>query len=213
MTTAGEVVTFSVLLRSEQSEESVALSIPSTSGIGEVVSIASKHFEAEFAAISLCGVKLDVNDSLVDYFEPDETFVLHIGPQVAPGTMLAQNAKAVESLQVKLQAAELVAKGAGPWDFDEFKAKVVGKAPLLVIVEGGGGVCGGFAAVPFQDGEDEYVADPTGASFVFSLRPTVAQYPLMDGFLHIPLRRPRPYILCKSGSLHHHRRRGQGNCA
>jgi hypothetical protein len=177
---AGEVVTFDVLLRSEQSQETVALSIPKTSAIGEVVSIASKHFETEFTAISLSGVKLDVNDSFVDYFEPDETFVLHIGPKLAPGTLLAENAQAVESLQVMLQVAELLlAKGAGEWPFDEFKAKVVGKAPLLVIVEFAGGVCGGFAAVSFPDKAEEFVADPTGASFVFSLQPT-ARYPLKD---------------------------------
>jgi hypothetical protein len=97
---------------------------------------------------------------------------------IAPGTLLAENAQAVESLPIELKAAELhIAKGSGPWDFGEFKAKVVGRAPLLVIVEFAGGVCGGFAAVPF---EDEDVADPTGASFVFSLRPTAAWYPLKD---------------------------------
>jgi hypothetical protein len=72
----------------------------------------------------------------------------------------------------------LLAKGAGEWDFGELRAKVIGKAPILVIVEFAGGVCGGFAAVPFQDKMDEWIADPTGASFVFSLRPTVARYPL-----------------------------------
>jgi cell division protein FtsB len=100
---------------------------------------------------------------------------------ISPGTLLTENAQAVESLPVKLQVAELLlSKGAGRWPFDEFKAKVIGKAPLLVIVEFAGGVCGGFAAVPFQDKMDENVADPTGASFVFSLRPTPARYQLQD---------------------------------
>jgi hypothetical protein len=111
---------------------------------------------------------------------------------VGPGTLLAENAKAVEALPIKLKTAELLlAKGAGPWDIGEFKAKVVGRAPLLVIVEfldstdhwgetHAGDVCGGFAAVPFEDKMYKYVADPTGASFVFSLRPTAARYPLKD---------------------------------
>jgi hypothetical protein len=87
----------------------------------------------------------------------------------------------VEWLQVKPEVAELLlAKSAGPWDFGEFKAKVVGKAPLLVLVDFAGGVCGGFAAVPFPDRMDKFVADSTGASFVFSLRPTVARFPLQD---------------------------------
>jgi hypothetical protein len=127
----------------------------------------------------LSGVELDMNGSFVDYFEPDAVFVLHVQPEVAPGTLLAENAQAAESLQIKLRAAELLfAKGKGTWDFGEFKAKVVGKVPLLVIVEFAGGVCGGFAAVPFEDAG--YTADPTGASFVFSLQPTVARYPLKD---------------------------------
>jgi cell division protein FtsB len=107
---------------------------------------------------------------------------------ITAGTLLAENAQAVESLPVKLQMAELLlAKDAGPWDFGEFKARVVGKA-IVECVDGtnrfgdhhAGGVCGGFAAVPFQDKMDEFVADPTGASFVFSLGPTVARYPLQD---------------------------------
>jgi hypothetical protein len=100
---------------------------------------------------------------------------------IAAGTLLAENAQAVESLPVTLQVAELLlSKGAGKWDMGEFKAKVIGKAPLLVLVEFAGGVCGGFAAVPFQDKVGEYVADPTGASFVFSLQPTAARYSLED---------------------------------
>jgi hypothetical protein len=74
----------------------------------------------------------------------------------------------------------LLAKSKGRWDFGEFRAKVVGKAPVVVLVESELGVCGGFAAVPFQDKMDEFVADPTGASFVFSLRPAAARYPLKD---------------------------------
>jgi hypothetical protein len=175
-----EVATFDVLLRNEQSQEIIALSIPRTSGIGEIISIASKHFHTEFTAISLCGVRLGMNDSLVDYFEPDEMFVLHIGPQVAPGTLLAENARAVESLPINLQVAELLlAKGAGEWPFDEFRAKVIGAAPLIVLVEFAGGVCGGFAAVPFPAREG-WAADSTSSSFLFSLRPTAARYPLKD---------------------------------
>ena len=37
----------------------------------------------------------------------------------------------------------------------------------------------GLAAVPYQ-ARQAYVADPTGASFVFSLLPTAARYPLKD---------------------------------
>jgi hypothetical protein len=125
------------------------------------------------------GTYTAVDPSIVEPVPAQET--------IAPGTLLAENATAVESLQIKLKAAELrLAKGKGEWDLGEFKAKVVGEAPLLVIVEFAGGLCGGFAAVPFEykggwiDRDDNYVADATGTSFVFSLRPTAARYPLQD---------------------------------
>jgi hypothetical protein len=83
------------------------------------------------------------------------------------------------AIPVGVKRAELLlAKGAGPWDFGEFKAKVVGKAPFVVLVEFAGGVCGGFAAVPFEG--SGWIADRTGTSFVFSLRPTAGRYPLKN---------------------------------
>jgi hypothetical protein len=98
---------------------------------------------------------------------------------VTPGTLLVENAPAVDALGLELKAAEpLMAKGGGPWDFGGFKAMVIGKSPVLVLVEFAGGVCGGFAAVPFE--KDELTADPTGTSFVFSLRPVAARYALKD---------------------------------
>jgi hypothetical protein len=128
-----------------------------------------------------------------DHFEPDATFVLHVTPGAASGTLLAECFDDAKSLQIEVEAAELLlSKGAGPWDFDEFKAKVVGKAPVLVLVETNawrpclewkGNVCGGFAAVPFEvrtGWNGEWAADPTGESFVFSLRPTAARYSLED---------------------------------
>jgi hypothetical protein len=100
---------------------------------------------------------------------------------VQAGTLLAANTQSVKSIKLELKAAELLLmKGAGPWDVGEFVSKVVGISPVLVVVEWAGGVCGGLAAVPFQHKISEFTADPTGASFVFSLRPTVARYPLQD---------------------------------
>jgi hypothetical protein len=57
---------------------------------------------------------------------------------------------------------------------------VVGKSSLVVLVESELGVCGGFAAVPFPGKKWEVVADPSGATCVFSIRPTTARYPLKD---------------------------------
>jgi hypothetical protein len=97
---------------------------------------------------------------------------------VQAGTLLAECASDVDALGLELKVAELLlAKGSGPWKVSEFKAKVVGKGPLLVLVEFGDGVSGGFAAVPFEN-LDGYTADPMGTSFVFSLRPTAARCPI-----------------------------------
>jgi hypothetical protein len=54
---------------------------------------------------------------------------------------------------------------------------VVGNPPP-VVVELAGGVCCGFAAVVFEG--FGFIADLTSTSFVFSLRPTAARYPLKD---------------------------------
>ena len=63
--------TFLVSFKSEECQEAVTLSVPQMSTIGEVILIASTHFQTEFNAISLFGEELDVNDSFADYFEPD----------------------------------------------------------------------------------------------------------------------------------------------
>jgi hypothetical protein len=53
---------------------------------------------------------------------------------------------------------------------------VAGQAPL---VESELGICGGLAAVPFPDEyKDWFVADPSGATCVFSIKPTTARYAL-----------------------------------
>jgi hypothetical protein len=81
-----------------------------------------------------------------------------------------------------VEAAELLlAKGAGRWEIGTFRAKAICKAPVLI--ECAGGVSGGYAAVPFQGGDGDsaagcWTADPTGTSFVLSLRPTAGRYPL-----------------------------------
>ena len=78
------------------------------------------------------------------------------------------------------RAELLLAKGEGAWNYAEFESKVAGKSPVLVLVESELGICGGLAAVPFLAESAQFVPDPVGASFVFSLRPTAARYPLED---------------------------------
>jgi hypothetical protein len=95
------------------------------------------------------------------------------------GTLLAENAAGVRALWLKV-AELLLAQGSGGWDVGEFNANVVGKAPVLVLVEFAGGVCGGLAAVPFERRKFGFIPDPTGTSFVFSLRPKAARYALKD---------------------------------
>jgi hypothetical protein len=166
------------LFRSEQ--DVVALSISKTITNKEVLQRASQHFETEFNAISVSDVKLDLGGSFVDFFEPEAVYVLHVGPKVAAGTLLAGSLDELRSISIEVKSAELLlAKGEGPWDFREFEEKVVGQAPLVVLVESELGICGGLAAVPFLDKEWEVVADPSGATRVFSIKPT-ARYPLED---------------------------------
>jgi hypothetical protein len=100
------------------------------------------------------------------------------GP-IKPGALFAANSKAIVSLGLSWGTAELLlAHGAGKWDVSEFRVKVVGKAPTLVLLESDDGLCGGYAAVPWPAGG--YVSDPWGASFVFSIKPKVERFPLID---------------------------------
>jgi hypothetical protein len=174
-------VTFDVLFQCRPFEKTVALSVPTQSTVDDVISRASKHLGTEFRSISIFGRHLDQDGLFADYFEPDATFVLHIVPGAAAGTLLCECCEETWLLHIEVEAAELLlAKGGGQWKIGEFNAKVVGKAPVLVLVEFAGGVCGGCAAIPFENGY-EWTADPTGTSFVFSLRPTAARYTLEDG--------------------------------
>jgi hypothetical protein len=70
---------------------------------------------------------------------------------VEPGTLLAMKRGQLRAVQVELTAAELLFRcSAGRWEKDDLKAKIAGKAPLLVLVESEElGICGGFVAVPF----------------------------------------------------------------
>ena len=173
--------TFDVLFRSELSQDVVTLSIPKTLMNKDVLEVASQHFETEFNAISVSDVKLDLGGSFVDFFEPEAVYVLHVQPKVAAGTLLAGSLDELKSISIEVKLAELLlAKGEGRWDIREFEEKVVGQAPLVVLVESELGICGGFAAVPFPDEETEWVADPSGETCVFSFKPPTARYPLQD---------------------------------
>ena len=99
---------------------------------------------------------------------------------IAPGTLLAAHAKAMKSIKIKITDAELLLrKGKGGWDFGEFESTVVDKSPVLVIVERSPrDVTGGLAMVPFR--RSGFIADPSGVSCVFSLRPKAARYRLED---------------------------------
>jgi hypothetical protein len=98
------------------------------------------------------------------------------------GTLLAGSLDELNSISIEVKSAELLlAKGEGPWGIREFEENVVGQAPLVVLVESALGICGGFAAVPFEDrGICVPIADPSSASCVFSIKPTTARYPLTD---------------------------------
>jgi hypothetical protein len=119
----------------------------------------------------------DRSDLFVDHVEYDATIPLG---GVASGTLLAQCRDEARSLRLEVSAAKPVfAKGRGRWGLAKLGVNIVDVAPILVLVEFAGGVCGGFAAVPFQVSKC-WSADPAGASFVFSLRPTAARHHLQD---------------------------------
>jgi hypothetical protein len=74
----------------------------------------------------------------------------------------------------------LLANDGGRWALDAVRAKVAGKAPTLTLVKSKLGLCGGYAAVPRTTSGYDFVGDPTGASFVFSIEPKVERFALVD---------------------------------
>jgi hypothetical protein len=155
--------TFDVLFQSEQYQEVKTLSVPKSSAIKDVLSIASKHFETEFSGISFCDVELDL-------FEPDAELVLHIGLEVAAGTLLARNRAKLRQLCVKLSKPELlVERRELKQEMDEFLQKAGSIAPTLLLVEMQNGTeCGGVAGVAWPP-EDADAKDPSKVSCIFSL--------------------------------------------
>jgi hypothetical protein len=100
------------------------------------------------------------------------------GP-IQPGTLFAANSEVIASFGLSWGTAELLMARDGKWSIAEFKAKVVGKAPTLIFLESKGKLCSGYAAVAWPT-EEDYVIDESGASFVFSIKPKVEQFPLVD---------------------------------
>jgi hypothetical protein len=80
-------------------------------------------------------------------------------------------AAGVEALGPEINFTDLLlARGAGSLEDDALIVKVVGRTPILVLVESTGNVSGGPAALPFRN-RGLRIAEPTGISFVFSLPP------------------------------------------
>jgi hypothetical protein len=99
---------------------------------------------------------------------------------VAPGTLFASKSQEIASFGVSWRGAELLfACDGGKWAEGAVTAKVAGKAPTLVLVNSPLGLCGGYTNVP-RPASAGWVADPSGTSFVFSLKPKVDRFASLD---------------------------------
>jgi hypothetical protein len=182
----GEVDTdaFCVLFRSEESEDTVSLSVAMTSTIREVVSLASKHFGKEFGAISVCGEKLDMGHLFADHFEPDQIFILGFD-QIVPGSVASAFSPVLKEWLGATAPLQLLFKSSDASDVEGFHRACDGKANTLVIVRSKeGNIFGGFA-VPAWDSSSREKEDPTHLSFIFVLKNTFGdpptRFPLNDG--------------------------------
>jgi hypothetical protein len=155
----------------------MSLSVPTRSTINEVIALASKSFYREFRAISVFGQQLDGNELFADHFEADAKFVVHLLPE---GTLLAECFESSKPSTRPNRSGSrwrpLCSSSQRVWT--RGRSMSLRKAPVIVLIEFAGGVCGGFTAIPFEDAR--HVADSTGTSFVFSLRPKAQRYQLAD---------------------------------
>jgi hypothetical protein len=172
--------TFCVLFRSEECEDSVSLSVATTSTIREVVSLASKHFGKEFLALSVCGQKLDMEHLFADYFEPDQIFILHFD-QIVPDSVASAFSPVLKAWLGATAPLQLLLKTSDPTDVGGFHRACDGKANTLVIVRSKeGNIFGGFAVPAWgssSPGDAYWKSDPTKLTFIFVLKNTFGDPP------------------------------------
>jgi hypothetical protein len=132
-------------------------------------------------------MRLDCDHLFADYFEPDATYLIKLVYDFPEGSLMLKCGAKMESCGITIMKAKLLLERmAGPFDMEEFVAKVVRPEanPTLLLLEWKPGfVVGGFASVAWPKDENlfgTYAADPEKKSFIFSLEPEWRRFDVLS---------------------------------
>jgi hypothetical protein len=138
--------------------------------------------------------KLDAEQLFADYFEPDQTFVLH-GDQIAPDSVASAFSPVLKEWLGATAPLQLLFKSSDAEDVKGFHHACDGKANTLVIVRSKeGNIFGGFAVPAWDSSTNGWKDDPTQLSFIFVLKNTFGDPPT-----RFPMKSTKYAILCKAG--------------
>jgi hypothetical protein len=179
---------FEVRVQIEGEEVQRLLSVPVDMSIEAMVGHVGCSLGVEAIGLADGGNKLPLADLLADYWEPDRVFTLNLKRGFGPSSLLWRAQDVVEGFGIRLKNAELAIFAEGPFAMDDFWKKVGDAAPTLLLLETTTGIrCGGFAAVPWPDSDDEEddakdqtAVDDAKASFLFSLGAKPRRFNLTD---------------------------------
>jgi hypothetical protein len=172
-------------------EDCVDVEVPTDSSVGDVLQGASEKSGKKGTSIWFSDIQLNCEHLFADYFEPEAMSLIRLGHDYPDGSLLQSSGHKLDCFAIDLTNVKILMEvKAGPFDMEEFEAKVVKPkiTPTVLVVEWKAGfVIGGFAAVPWPKDDDDEAADPDMNCFIFSLEPNARRFDL--GNPHVALLR------------------------
>jgi hypothetical protein len=167
-------------------EDRVYIEVPVNCSAGDAMKKASEVTGRKGVSIWCSDVRLVCDQMFADYFEPEAIYVIKLGDDFPEGSLMLSSSEKLGGFGIDLTNAKLLMDvKAGPFDMEEFVAKVVEREmnPTLLLLEWKPDfVVGGLAAVPWPKDVGWFpscVPDFEKKSFIFSVEPNVQRYGLV----------------------------------
>jgi hypothetical protein len=163
-------------------DDQICIEVPTDGSVGDVLRVASDATGKKCMSIWNADWRMDCQELFADYFEPEATYLIKLEHDCVGGLMLVSGEK-LESFGIDLASGKLLMDVNGPFDMQEFVAKVEkpeAKPTILLVEWKQGVVVGGFAAVPWPSNEGMWrnAEDPEVKSFIISLEPNARRFDL-----------------------------------